>query len=211
MKEELKNFIQNSAFPCIMAKAVAAQGLIHPVTINQLEGEDVIKHVLDGLYDFVEQYRLDEEKLSSFALVIDNDKYGSFEIFEKAFWKFLSDVNQEDKFDYSPDPRVSADPLDSNFSFSIKSEAFFILALHPESPRWARRFKYPAIIFNPHQQFERLRTKGVFSKVRDIIRFKDKLLQGDINPMLNDFGEISEVFQYSGKVHNLDGPVPLSI
>lgn len=107
-----------------------------------------------------------------------------------------------DKEKYEHDPRVSSQIASPDFSFSMKSEAFFILALHPQSPRLARRLPIPAIVFNPHQQFETLRKKGVFNKVRNFIRNRDKALQGFINPMLSDFGEKSEIYQYTGRVYS---------
>ena len=132
---------------------------------------------------------------------MDDEKTLDFEQYEKTFWDFLSRLSIEDKKLYTHDARVSDDPQHADFSYSIKSEAFFILAMHPKSPRFARRFLKPAIVFNLHQQFEEMRRKGVFTKVRNLIRFKDKILQGSINPMLTDFGERSEIFQYLGKVY----------
>ena len=67
----------------------------------------------------------------------------------------------------------------------------------------------PAIVFNPHIQFERMRKKGIFKKVQNIIRLRDKLLQGSINPMLSDFGDKSEVFQYTGRIYAPDETLPL--
>ena len=77
-----------------------------------------------------------------------------------------------------------------------------MLSLHPDSPRWSRRFKHPAIVFNPHQQFENLRRKGLFTKIRNLIRKRDQELQGFTNPMLNDFGDKSEIYQYIGKLYS---------
>jgi len=53
--------------------------------------------------------------------------------------------------------------------------------------------------FNLHWQFEKLREMGVYHKVRDKIRKRDTALQGNINPMLADFGDSSEAKQYSGR------------
>jgi hypothetical protein len=56
-----------------------------------------------------------------------------------------------------------------------------------------------------------MRKNGIFNKVRTMIRMKDKILQGTINPMLQDFGERSEVFQYLGKIYLPNDPIPLHI
>lgn len=198
---DLFNFIDQPSFPCIMAKAVAKTGLLDAHVEEEIESHLSQKSVLNDLYHFVDEFRAQPDRLSSFTLILKNPEYLSFDHFEKIFWQFLRSVNVMDKAIYPHDPRVGSEVMDNDYSFSLKSEAFFILALHPQSPRWARRFKYPAIVLNPHVQFENLRLKNVFKKVQNVIRTKDKLLQGFINPMLNDFGEKSEVFQYTGRAY----------
>jgi FPC/CPF motif-containing protein YcgG len=54
-------------------------------------------------------------------------------------------------------------------------------------------------VFNPHEQFERLRADGHWKRMQETIRRRDLELQGSINPMLSDFGEQSEARQYSGR------------
>lgn len=209
MKEKLIKYILHSSFPCVMAKAVARNGNLKVLTIKNNYSTN-IESFLSSMYEFIESFKKNPSRLSSFVLVLENQDL-SFEGFEKKFWKFLEEINAHDKKLYPADPRVSADPRNDQFSFSLKSEAFFIIALHPHSPRKARRFPYPAIVFNPHQQFENMRRNGVFHKVRDMIRLKDKILQGSINPMLTDFGTRSEVFQYLGKIYSPNDPLPLHI
>src|SRR5690606_40704217 len=92
-----------------------------------------------------------------------------------------------------------SDPENDNFSFSLGGKAFYMVGLHPNSSRKARQSPVPAIAFNLHWQFEKLREMGAYYTVRDKIRERDKDLQGSINPMLEDFGETSEARQYSGR------------
>jgi uncharacterized protein len=201
MKQELIKFIREAKFPCVMAKAVLANGYLKLHEFNQIE--DCLKAV----YEFIDHYRANSNKLSSFIVTFDSQI--SFEDFEKQFWIILKEMNKRDKEIYPHDPRVNSDSSSADFSFSLKSEAFFILALHPDSPRFARRFAAPAIVFNPHQQFENLRAKNLFNKVRNLIRKRDLLLQGEINPMLNDFGEKSEIYQYTGRVYSPEAQLSL--
>ena len=63
----------------------------------------------------------------------------------------------------------------------------------------ARRFPWPTLVFNPHEQFEKLRTDGKWKRMQQTIRERDVALEGSVNPMLNDFGESSEARQYSGR------------
>jgi FPC/CPF motif-containing protein YcgG len=63
----------------------------------------------------------------------------------------------------------------------------------------ARRFPNPTLVFNLHDQFERLREEGRYEKMREKILTRDKEIAGDINPMLARHGEASEARQYSGR------------
>ena len=211
MKNEVLDFIQQSSFPCIMAKAVAQKGHLVIHETRHLETSESISAIQSKLYAFIDHFRQNQHKLSSFILIIKDHRLEKFNQFENKFYQFLKLLNQKDKLLYPPDPRVASIPQDNNFSYSIKSEAFFLVALHPESPRWSRRFRYPGIVFNPHVQFEKLREKNLFDKIKKAIRKRDMLLQGSVNPMLNDFGERSEVFQYLGRPYGPHDPVPLLI
>lgn len=208
LKDTFKNFILDKSFPCVMAKAIMNNGFFNSFSLPNLKGEST-KFALKNLQNFVTEMNEKNAKLSSCAIVVEDEELQDFETFEKEFWKFLKQLNSLDKKQFSADPTVDSDPSSPNFSYSIKSESFFIIALHPNSPRWARRFAKPAIVFNPHKQFEEMRSKGTFNKVRDLIRGKDKQLQGTINPMLENFGQKSEVYQYLGKIYDNKDPVPL--
>lgn len=195
---EMRTFIKQINFPCIMARALAHHGYLHELALNNMNES---KRVLDELYHFIDHYRAHPQTLHSFTLTLTDSCYQDFHFFEESFWHFLQTLKDEDKKNFNHDPRVSDDPMNPEFSYSLKEESFFILALHPQSPRWSRRFKCAAIVFNPHQQFEELRAQGKYTKIRDIIRQRDKIFQGDINPMLSDFGEESEIYQYMGRYY----------
>lgn len=201
MKKDLLQFIQTPTFPCIMAKAAASMGnvVVYEATDNLSKTE--MKVLLSKIYHFIASYRDNPEKLSSFIVCLPQFQI-SFAEYEDIFWKLLRTLQEYDQKSFHYDSRVSSDPLSPEYSFSLMEEAFFIIALHPESPRFARRFKVPAIVFNPHQQFEHLKSIGKFDIIRNVIRKRDKALQGNSNPMLQDFGTKSEIFQYFGKVYH---------
>jgi len=114
-----------------------------------------------------------------------------------------------DAENYAHDPRVDSDVASPNFSYSLKQEGFFVIGLHPGSSRVARQFKYPAIIFNPHAEFEKLRKNGRYEQMKLTVRKRDVELSGSVNPMLKDFGEHSEVFQYTGRRQDPQWQCPL--
>ncbi len=192
MEAQLREHLSRTSFPCIMAKSVLKNGVLR---FHEAKNHSV-DSILGLMEDFVGSYRA-SEKLHSFILGFPSM---SFPEFEKFFWKFLTSLKFLD--DSPNDPRVDSNPYSPRFSYSLHSEGFFILLLHPDSPRLSRRTKFPAIVFNPHQQFEDLRNKNIFHKVRDTIRRRDLLLQGNANPMLHDFGVSSEIFQYTGKKYS---------
>ena len=105
-------------------------------------------------------------------------------------------------------PEVSADPEDPHFAFSAGGTPFFIVGLHPQASREARRMPLPILVFNLHEQFEALREQGGFDRMRDAIRRRDEDLQGSVNPMVSDHGESSEARQYSGRKLEEDWEAP---
>jgi FPC/CPF motif-containing protein YcgG len=112
-------------------------------------------------------------------------------------WKFLHSLHQIDPQPW--DKTTSADTESPEFSFSFLGVSFYIVGMHPNSSREARSTPFPMIVFNLHSQFEMLRGTGRYSRVRDLIRKRDKEKQGTVNPMLEDFGTNSEARQYSGR------------
>lgn len=192
MEDQLHAHLNNLSFPCIMAKSALKRGVVKFLPVSGSSPEKI----LEEIGALVTSFRRTPEKLHSFILGFPQM---SFVDFENVFWKTLI---QFKSMDSSPDDhRVSSDPYSPRFSYSLFSEAFFVLLLHPDSPRFARRLPFPAIVMNPHRQFEELRAKRIYFKVRNLIRKRDKDLQGFENPMLDDFGRSSEIFQYTGKAY----------
>jgi FPC/CPF motif-containing protein YcgG len=130
--------------------------------------------------------------------------------FEGLLWQQLRALHQHDAPNFVWGPNVKSDPADPHFSFSFGGHALYVIGMHANSSREARRFPWPAMVFNPHEQFERLRADGNWKRMQETIRSRDLALQGSINPMLSDFGEQSEARQYSGRAveENWQAPFP---
>lgn len=195
----LRQFISAPRFPCVMAKALLSRGRLEEIRIDAYDPHESALEAQAAIYDFIDRYRREPQTLSSFTVSFGNPAFLDFGAFEEFFWKFLEHLSELDGKLHPHDPRVDSDPESGKFSYSLKGEAFFILVLHPESPRLARRHARPTVVFNAHQQFETLRAKGLFARIRDTIRKRDFALQGSINPMLDDYGRRSEAFQYLGR------------
>jgi len=139
-----------------------------------------------------------ESGLTTFAASFLRPVPGGEAEFERQLWAQLQALHDSDPAG-AWDPSVSSDPEDAHFSFSVAGRAYFVVGLHAASTRWARRFAWPTLIFNPHDQFERLRDQGHFGRLQGLIRARDRALQGSLNTNLTDFGERSEARQYSGR------------
>ncbi|HKR02080.1 MAG TPA: guanitoxin biosynthesis heme-dependent pre-guanitoxin N-hydroxylase GntA [Pyrinomonadaceae bacterium] len=133
--------------------------------------------------------------IASFAAPVVSDERE----WEQLLWSQLQSLYDLDRAHHAWDPRVSPDPADPDFSFSFAGMGFFVVGLHPASSRHARRFAWPTLVFNAHEQFERLREQNQFERLRETVRARDYKLQGSLNPNLSDFGEHSEARQYSGR------------
>lgn len=196
-KKEYDDFILEKDHPCLMAQTVFSMDQVDFHEYENLGSRETAKVILKDLQKYIENYNFDSNNFLTFLAVFKGKKRYSEEEFEKLLWQQLQFLHEED--DSLWDDTVKSDPEDPDFSFSLGGKAFYIVGLHPNSSRKARQTPYPTIAFNLHWQFEKLREMNTYQTVRDKIRDRDKDLQGDINPMLEDFGERSEARQYSGR------------
>lgn len=203
-------FLDVKLFPCIGAKAARSKGHIRCMVADHLDCPKDDRAILAFLYDFVDEYRMEKSDFHSAAVIFANPDRISEREFDDSLWRRLGSLDRIDKQNFQHDPRVSPDPHDPHFSFSLKSEAFFILGLHPGSSRLSRRFRYPTLVFNPHNEFEKLRRARRYDSMKKTIRKRDIAFSGTINPMLSDFGEVSEVYQYSGIHYDNNWRCPLN-
>lgn len=208
---EFQQFIMDEMYPCVAARAAIAREHIACFVADNMECPKDDPMILRFLYQFVSDFRRVNTNFHSAAIIFKGPGQLTENAFDRLLWQRLQALSRLDAQNYAYDPRVNADPSAADFSFSLKEEAFFILGLHHHSARKARRFRYPAIIFNPHAQFEKMRRSDSYEKLKSIVRKRDARYSGSINPMLADFGEKSEVYQYSGRTYDADWTCPLKI
>lgn len=208
---EFIEFISHKTFPCIGAKAALAKGQVQCMVTGNMACPASDKEILDYLYNFTESYRSTGGNFHSLAIIFSGPKNITETIFEKLLWKRLQALSDLDAANYGYDKRVSADPASSDFSFSLKEEAFFIIGMHPASSRASRRFAYPALIFNPHAQFQGMKETNKYEMIKEVVRKRDIAFSGSVNPMLDDYGRSPETMQYSGKNYDSTLQCPLKI
>ncbi|WP_343222106.1 guanitoxin biosynthesis heme-dependent pre-guanitoxin N-hydroxylase GntA [Novosphingobium profundi] len=201
--------MEDPAFPCVGAKSALAKGTLKVLHACDLTSawNDVIIH--RELLAWSRDYREGPEGLRSLAVVFEGPLDLSEARFEAAMWDRIQSFADKDAWLGQPyDEAVSADPGDPHFSLSFGGSAFFVVGLHPNASRPARRFPRPALVFNLHDQFERLREEGRYERMRERILERDAAIAGSVNPMLARHGEISEARQYSGRIVESDWSCP---
>lgn len=198
LQQAFYDFIENPLFPCIGAKAALKKKCLEIYIAQNLNSTEDDIDILAGLYCFIELWKKRNNVLQTFVVIFDQPLESSEQEFETSLWGRLQRLHDLDKEIYHWDPQVSSELGSPEFCFSIGGQGFFVIGLHPHSSRKARQFLRPALVFNLHAQFERLKKKGTFDRMKNKIREREAVYSGSINPMVHDFGENSEALQYSG-------------
>lgn len=206
---EFRDFIRNPDFPCVGAKSALAGGMLHTIVARDLTSSWNDLEIHRELMNWTREYKSDPSGLRSLAVLFNDPADLDEEMFEQALWERIQSLADKDAWKGLPyDPRVCPDPQNPHFSLSFGGEAFFVIGLHPGASRPARRFPKPVLVFNLHDQFERLRADGRYERMRERILARDAELAGSTNPMLARHGEASEAAQYSGRVVQNDWKCP---
>ena len=212
---EFLDFIGAQAFPCVGAKSALSRDAIGFHHAGRLGARANDAPLLDRIAAFARRLEAaapDDGTLRSLVVLFEGPLDTDERRFEALLWaqlQRLHDLDVERGARWAPD--VSADPADPAFSLSLAGHPFFVIGLHPGASRKARRFGWPAIVFNPHRQFTRLRADGRYPKMQAATRSRELALQGTINPNLADHGEASEARQYSGRAVEDDWTCPLRV
>jgi FPC/CPF motif-containing protein YcgG len=198
-------------FPCVGAKSALSTGRLKVVACYRLTSGWDDMRIHQELMTWSAQYAADSSGLRSLAFAFDGpDDLDEIE-FEQAMWERLQSLADKDAWlGQEYDRRVSPDPSDPHFSLSFGGTAYFIVGLHPNASRPARRFPQPTLVFNLHDQFEKLRADGRYDRMRETIMARDVALAGSPNPMLQRHGEGSAAAQYSGRAVNDGWRCPFS-
>ncbi len=208
--EQFQNIIESPSFPCVGAKSTLAKGNMEFVLARDLTSAWNDLKIHEALMAWAKR-DLPPRELRSMVVIFDGPLDLDEKQFEAAMWERIQSLSDKDVWlAQRPDPSVSSDPSEPDFSLSFGGQAFFVVGLHHNASRPARRFPKPSLVFNLHEQFEWLRESGVYERMRERILDRDLALAGDINPMLARHGESSEARQYSGRAVDEDWACPFS-
>ena len=196
VRDEFRGFVQDPAFSCLGARAALRHDHHRIAAYGPMGSPEATARLARELAEFAPG--AGQAEFATFVAAFMGAAPEGEAEFEALLWAQLQALHEADAT-RGWAPSVSDRPEDPRFSFSFAGTAFFVVGLHPASSRLARRFGWPALVFNPRAQFERLRADGRYAGLRDQIRVRELALQGNLNPNLADFGEASEARQYSGR------------
>jgi uncharacterized protein len=211
LAERFRTHVRKPAFPCVGAKSAVGRGLMRFVVGRDMRSAWDDLRIYGALLEFATSYRQTPKLFQSLVVIYQAPEVLSEDGFEGMLWTRIQSLADKDAWhgqDY--DDRVSSDPDSPHFSLSFGGEAFFVVGLHPHASRPARRFDTPVLVFNVHDQFERLRAENRYETLRRSIVERDVLIAGSPNPMLARHGESSEARQYSGRAVEPDWRCPFT-
>jgi hypothetical protein len=194
-----RTFVGHRTFPCVGAKSAMNRGRMEFGLFGELATVESARALCDQLGDFSRRHPQPGSMPLSFVAMFRRP-VANEDDFHGKLWRHLQTMHDVDAQSHAWDARVSPDPADRSFSFSVAARAFFVVGLHPRSSRLSRQAPFPCLVFNFHDQFEHLRAIGQYDTLQQAIRQRDIALQGSINPVLARFGERSEAAQYSGNL-----------
>lgn len=205
IEEAFRAFVLDPRFVCVAGKSAVRNDNLRLASYADMpRGAPEALPLARDLLRFIDERR-SLRGFSTFVAAFEAPIEDELEL-ERRLWQTLQALHDVDTQPWDPD--VSAEPESDHFSFSFGGCAFFVIGLHPASSRLARRFAYPALVFNAHEQFEALRREGKYERLQAVIRARDVALQGEANPNLATFGERSEAIQYSGRRVEADWRCP---
>ena len=211
LEHDFRNFIKDRGFPCVGAKSALGRGALKKYIARDVTSawDDLAIHA--ALATWVNEIEIGKGKFHSFAILFEGPTHLDEAAFERALWDRLQSLSDKDAWRGFPyDETVSHDPDSPHFSLSFGGQAFFAVGLHPSASRPARRFATPAIVLNPHAQFEQLRAEGRYETLRASILDRDLALAGTMNPMLDRHGASSAARQFSGRAVGPEWLCPFS-
>lgn len=214
LAEAFQAHVEDRAFPCVGAKSALATGLLQIRLCHDITSawDDLVIHrnLLNWSRVYAHDAQFGDAGFRSLAIVFRRSRLMSEQVFEGHMWDRIQSLSDKDSWLGQPyDSTVSEDVTDPHFGLSFGGQAYFVVGMHPNASRPARRFERAALVFNLHDQFVQLRESQRYERMREMILKRDLALAGDTNPMLHRHGETSEAAQYSGRMVGDDWQCPL--
>lgn len=195
----IRAIILGEGYPCVGSRSALNKDMYRLGLYDEIGSAVSAAGLCHDIYEFSREFYDYGNHFVTMLACFRSPEIRSELHFEELLWKQIQAIHEIDRQFFGWDAKVSSDPSDGDFSFSMGGRGFFVVGLHPLASRPARRFAQPVLVFNLHEQFDRLRERGKFEMMKTLIRARDRDYAGSINPVLADYGTNSEARQYSGR------------
>jgi len=198
ISNEIKSLVSQKDYPCIAAMRSYTKDDYQVGMYGSFGTGQSWRTLRNDLLFFLKEQKKTSSIYLSFWAVFEPQEM-SEEEFEQALWNELSHLTSEEDKAFDWPQGAITDPQNPGFRFSLGGSEFFVVGLHSNSSRKARKFSRPTLIFNIFDQFDQLAKQGVYESMVNVNRKKDEKFQGNVNPMVAQHGEQWESIQFSGK------------
>ncbi|WP_103514372.1 guanitoxin biosynthesis heme-dependent pre-guanitoxin N-hydroxylase GntA [Streptomyces sp. SM10] len=207
---EVEEFILGDRFSCLAGRSAWRRGGIAHRHYDVLGGEESARLMACDLAEFVESADWSARTFTSFVATFEQPRGVDEVRFEELLWQQLQLLHEQDARTHRWADGYSSDAGSGEFAYSVAGHPFFVIGLHETHRRWGRRPPFPMLAFNSHEQFDRIKGAGMWDRLADKIRKQDIKLQGDINPNLHEYEQLSEARRYSGRTKPADWECPFA-
>lgn len=210
IEKQLRCLVLESPFPCLGARAAFRnQSYLFNVHADMAEAQ-TLHLVLADLRHFA-KVRLEMDDLYTYMVSFLEPRIITDEAaWDRFVWQFLQGLHDLD--DAPWDRRYSINPADAGFALSLAGLGQLVVTLYPGASRYARRFAWPTLIFNPPEQDRaNFPTDEEFLRFQNRIRDRDARLQGTVNPSLPPTLDDPQATGFSGAPIDASWTCPLRV
>ncbi|WP_280460187.1 guanitoxin biosynthesis heme-dependent pre-guanitoxin N-hydroxylase GntA [Nocardia carnea] len=209
-RAELEKFLLGDRFACLAGRSAWRRGGITHRHYDVMGGEDSARLMALDLAEYVGDADWNPRKFTSFIATFEQPRGVDELRFEELLWQHLQLLHEAEADRYGWAPGYSSDPQSGEFGYSVAGHPFFVIGLHETHRRLGRRPPFPMLAFNSHEQFGLIKSAGMWDRLAEKIRKQDITLQGDINPNLLEYEQLSEARRYSGRPKPADWRCPFA-
>ncbi|AIA08118.1 MULTISPECIES: guanitoxin biosynthesis heme-dependent pre-guanitoxin N-hydroxylase GntA [Streptomyces] len=209
-REQVEQFILGDRFACLAGRSAWRQGGITHRHYDLLGGAESARLMALDLAEFVNGANWSARSFTSFIATFERPRGVDELRFEELLWEHLQLLHETDAETHRWADGYASDPQAKEFAYSVAGHPFFVIGLHETHRRWGRRPPFPMLAFNSHEQFAHIKGAGMWDRLAEKIRKQDIKLQGDINPNLTEYEELSETRRYSGRPKPADWQCPFA-
>ncbi|MFI8998679.1 guanitoxin biosynthesis heme-dependent pre-guanitoxin N-hydroxylase GntA [Streptomyces sp. NPDC053542] len=207
---KVEEFILGERFACLAGRSAWRRGGITHRHYDRMGSTEAARLMALDLAEFVGSADWSPKTFTSFIATFEEPRGVDELRFEELLWEQLQLLHEQDAESHRWAEGYSSDPQSGQFAFSVAGHPFFVIGLHETHRRWGRRPPFPMLAFNSHKQFDLIKGAGMWDRLADKIRKQDIKLQGDINPNLYEYEQLSEARRYSGRPKPADWQCPFA-